>query len=60
VTGGPYRFLRHPNYAVVMAEIAVLPLAFREPSVAAAFTMLNAALMWWRIPVETRALNARK
>ncbi|HEX3973455.1 MAG TPA: isoprenylcysteine carboxylmethyltransferase family protein [Stellaceae bacterium] len=60
VTGGPYRFLRHPNYAIVMAEIAVLPLAFREPSVAAAFTMLNAALMWWRIPVETRALNARK
>src|SRR5262249_24601810 len=30
VTRGPYRFLRHPNYAIVAAEIAVLPAAFGE------------------------------
>ena len=57
---GPYRFLKHPNYAVVIAEIAVLPLAFREYAVAAVFSLLNAALLWWRIRIENRALGARK
>ena len=28
VASGPYRFMRHPNYAVVLCEIALLPLAF--------------------------------
>ena len=60
VTHGPYRFLRHPNYAVVIAEIAVLPLAFREYAVAVLFSLLNAALLSWRIRVENAALNARK
>jgi methyltransferase len=60
VTQGPYRFLRHPNYAVVIAEIAVLPLAFREVAIAIVFSLLNAALLWWRIGIETAALDARK
>jgi methyltransferase len=60
VTHGPYRFLRHPNYAVVAAEIAVLPLAFGEYAVAIAFSLLNAALLWWRVRIETTALDARK
>ena len=59
VTGGPYRFMRHPNYAVVVAEIAVLPLAFREPLVAALFSALNLAVLWWRVRTETRSLNER-
>ena len=45
VTRGPYRFLRHPNYAVVIAEIAVLPLAFGEYAIAIVFSLLNAALL---------------
>ena len=60
VTRGPYRFLRHPNYAVVAAEIAVLPLAFREVTVAAVFSLLNGALLWWRIRIENAALAARR
>ena len=60
VTRGPYRFLRHPNYAVVIAEIAVLPLAFGEYAVAIVFSLLNAALLAWRIRIETAALDARK
>lgn len=60
VTRGPYRFLRHPNYAVVIAEIAVLPLAFREVAVAIVFSLLNAALLWWRIRIENRALASRR
>jgi methyltransferase len=59
VKRGPYRFIRHPNYAVVIAEVAVLPLAFREPWVAAAFSALNGALLWWRVRVENAALDKR-
>jgi methyltransferase len=56
VTGGPFRFLRHPNYTVVVGEIAVLPLVFGLIGVAAVFTLLNAAMLWVRIGSESRAL----
>jgi methyltransferase len=59
VTRGPYRFVRHPNYAVVIGEIAVLPLAFHEPLVALIFTVLNLALLAWRVHVENQALALR-
>jgi methyltransferase len=59
VSRGLYRFVRHPNYAVVIAEIAVLPMAFRELWVAAAFSALNALLLVWRTRVENTALAQR-
>lgn len=52
---GPYRFLRHPNYVVVAAEIAVLPIAFGAWPLAAAFTVLNAVVLSHRIRVEDAA-----
>jgi methyltransferase len=60
VRKGPYRFVRHPNYLVVSAEILVLPLAFGEWWVAAVFTVLNAAVLAWRIRQEERALAPRR
>jgi len=57
---GPYRFLRHPNYVVVAAEIAVLPLAFGAWVVALVFWALNGALLAWRISVEDQALAPRR
>jgi methyltransferase len=60
VRRGPYRFLRHPNYVVVAAEIAVLPLAFRAWAVAAVFSALNAALLAWRISLEDQVLAPRR
>lgn len=60
VRGGPYRFLRHPNYWVVAAEIAVLPLAFANWPVAVLWSILNAALLRHRIRVEAAALAARR
>ncbi len=57
VRRGPYRFLRHPNYIVVCAEIAVLPLAFGAIGIAVAFSVFNVALLAWRIRVEDRALG---
>lgn len=56
VNRGPFRFLRHPNYAVVAAEIAVLPLAFGLIWVAILFSLLNAAMLAVRIGAENRAL----
>ncbi|HTR86053.1 MAG TPA: isoprenylcysteine carboxylmethyltransferase family protein [Reyranella sp.] len=54
---GPYRFLNHPNYAVVAGELLVLPLAFGLPWYAVAFSSLNAVLLWIRIAAEDRALR---
>lgn len=56
VTGGPFRFLRHPNYCVVVGEIAVLPLVFGLTWLAVLFTLLNAAMLWVRIRAESSAL----
>lgn len=60
VRKGPYRFVRHPNYLVVAGEIAVLPLAFGEIDVAVVFTLLNAAMLAWRIRQEDAALALRR
>ncbi|MBB5571537.1 MULTISPECIES: isoprenylcysteine carboxyl methyltransferase family protein [Rhizobium] len=57
VTRGPYRFLSHPNYAVVIGEIAVLPLAFGLPLFALIFSLLNAAILTIRIRAENAALK---
>jgi methyltransferase len=59
VKRGPYRFLRHPNYVVVIIEIALLPLLLGAPWVAGVFSVLNAALLWWRIRIEERVLVER-
>ena len=60
VRRGPYRFVRHPNYVVVCAEIALLPLAFGAIEIAIVFSILNASLLSWRIRVEERTLTPRR
>ena len=60
VRRGPYRLLRHPNYTVVVGEIAVLPLVFGEYWVAVVFTILNALMLFWRIRQENTALAMRR
>ena len=60
VRKGPFRFVRHPNYLVVTAEIAVLPLAFGDWRVAIVWTLANGALLFHRIRVENRALARRE
>jgi methyltransferase len=57
VKRGPFRFVSHPNYIVVAAEIAVLPLVFGLWIVALVFTILNAAILTIRIRAEDRALG---
>ena len=57
ITTGPYRYLRHPNYAVVAGEIAVLPLMLHLGELAVLFTTLNAIVLFVRIRAEDRALD---
>ncbi len=59
VRSGPYRFIRHPNYAVVIGEIALLPLVFGQITTALAFSVANAVLLAWRIRTENRVLALR-
>jgi methyltransferase len=53
---GPYRYLNHPNYVVVVVEILAFPLVFGAWISALVFTALNAALLYVRIREENRAL----
>lgn len=58
VASGPYRFLRHPNYAIVIGEIAALPLAFGLPLYAIIFSLLNACVLYIRVRAENAALQS--
>lgn len=58
VTGGPYRFVRHPNYVAVVAELALVPLIHGAWLTAVVFTVLDALLLAVRIRVEEQALGA--
>jgi methyltransferase len=60
VSAGPYRFLSHPNYAVVAGEIVLLPLALALPWIAAIFSALNAIVLLIRIRAENDALAASR
>jgi methyltransferase len=57
VARGPYKFIRHPNYAVVAVEMPLLPLVFGLTWYAVLFGALNLAMLAWRISIENRALG---
>jgi methyltransferase len=57
VASGPYRFVSHPNYCVVAAEILVLPLVFGLLGYGLVFSVLNAVVLWIRIRAEAAALG---
>nr|WP_323780166.1 isoprenylcysteine carboxylmethyltransferase family protein [Amylibacter sp.] len=56
VERGPFKYLSHPNYMLVVAEIIVAPMVLGLVWVAVLFTLLNAAMLWVRIGVEHKAL----
>lgn len=57
VTWGPYRWLRHPNYLVVVMEIAAIPLVHCAWLTAGVFSIANLVLLRERIRVEDGALS---
>lgn len=60
VRSGPFRFVRHPNYLVVVSEIAIVPLIGGMWEIALIFSVLNFALLWWRIRIEEQAIAPRR
>ena len=56
VKEGPFRFVSHPNYCVVIAEIFVLPMVFGLVWYAVLFSVLNAVVLTIRIRAENQAL----
>jgi methyltransferase len=57
-TGGPYRYIRHPNYVAVALEFACLPLAVGAVPEAVVLSAANAAVLVPRIRAEERLLDA--
>lgn len=57
VSRGPYRRLRHPNYAAVVAEGVALPLVHTAWRTSLLFTASNLCLLRTRIKIENEALN---
>ena len=54
---GPYKYFKHPNYAVVIAEIAVIPMIFHLYITAIVFTLLNLVVLFVRIKEENKVLQ---
>lgn len=57
VRKGPYKFMRHPNYLIVMTEIMTLPLIFQAYFTLILFTVLNIIMLTYRIRIEEQALR---
>jgi methyltransferase len=57
VKKGPYRYIKHPNYFVVIMELAVVPLLFEAYVTAVLFSLLNIMILSIRIPEEENALK---
>ncbi|HEX2709926.1 MAG TPA: isoprenylcysteine carboxylmethyltransferase family protein [Candidatus Deferrimicrobium sp.] len=57
VRTGPYRFLRHPNYLVIVLEFLLLPLLMRAPVTLILFSLANLAVLRQRIRIEEEALR---
>jgi methyltransferase len=60
VRTGPFRYFRHPNYLLVIAEIAMLPLAFGAIAIATVFSAINLFLITRRIRIEESILAPRR
>jgi methyltransferase len=58
IVTGPYKYFKHPNYIIVVFEIAAIPLCFGLYITALVFSLLNAVMLCVRIKEEDKALRA--
>jgi len=56
VARGPYKYIKHPNYVLVVAEIIAAPMVLGLFSVAIVFSLLNVIVLYIRIRAENKAL----
>ena len=54
---GVYKYVKHPNYLIVIAEIAIIPLVFHLYFTAITFTVLNAIILSVRVKEENKVLK---
>ena len=54
---GPYHYFKHPNYLIVIIEIAIIPLIFQLYITAIVFSVLNSIMLFVRIREENKALE---
>ncbi|MDZ5723076.1 isoprenylcysteine carboxyl methyltransferase family protein, partial [Bacillus sp. SXabc123] len=57
VKKGPYKWMKHPNYTVVILEILLIPLLYQAYVTMCLFSILNAVLLTVRIRAEDKALE---
>jgi len=57
IKNGAYKYVKHPNYLIVIAEIAIIPLVFQLYYTAVVFTVLNAIMLSVRVKEENRVLK---
>ena len=57
VKSGAYKYIKHPNYMVVITEIAIIPLAFHLYYTAVIFSLLNGLMLYVRISAENKVLQ---
>jgi methyltransferase len=60
VRRGPYRFIRHPNYAVTIAETFLLPMVFGAVALGLIMGAVWAAVLFYKIILEDEGLSARR
>ncbi|MDB5288638.1 MAG: isoprenylcysteine carboxyl methyltransferase [Mucilaginibacter sp.] len=56
IATGIYKYIKHPNYIIVICEIAIIPLTFHLYYTAVIFTILNAIMLTVRIKKENEVL----
>ena len=59
ISSGAYRFFRHPNYVITVAETLLLPLAFSAVALALIMTAIWVAVLRYKIRLEDAALATR-
>jgi len=57
INKGLYKFIKHPNYLIVILEIALIPLVFQLYYTAIVFTVLNLMVLYVRIKEENKVLS---
>lgn len=60
VDRGPYRLMRHPNYAVTIAETFLLPIVFGQSALSVIIGAVWYSVLIYKIELEEQGLSERR